>query len=708
MKLLFTLTLLLSVIFCTAQVKKKTSEKPPTQSEMKKMMKEAQAALDNLDPETKKMMDSMNIKMPSLKNVPKVSDKQLAKAWEDEERIVPKKDDQRISAISKTALSITNLGDFLKTVNVKINALLKPTSKVVGEKILSNLGSTGRNKDAIGNTAAALWMMGRLEPALYVMGKVCAEDVSNNDNLSNYAAMLSMSGVQQSAIPVLNYLNSKYPSNSTVLNNLGQAWFGLGDLTKAEKYLDSAIKIYAYHPQANSTKALIAENRGNKTEAITLVKKSLLHSYSQEKEERLRKLGYKLSYKDVSLPPNPKKDGLNLGAFSPPPFPKSVDECIGFKRDWENFRQQLKTQGAAVESQLEAAMNTTVEMHNKRTKEYLSNATNAIAGGSNIEMAVVPLHAISAGLKIKEVQDDYERKLEKLMQKQAAFLTTTGVSLKEEYELNMEKLQEQNLEQTGEGLPNKDFCPKYKELSDKYLRAYNEPMEGFFKENLQILKSYLNDITHWQLYAEWPEKFEASKLYAKASWLGGLYAEEPSNFISITEFKCVKPPFSKAGALAAFDDVACKYHSEITFPIGKMKMDCSRLTTELDLSVVKFGLKQDMDKETFSDQFMECSVEVGVKVGKDVQLGPLSVEASAGSRIGIEIGRNGVKDIYVTGGVKAGIGTNMIGAASEASETPSSMLGVGVGDLSIDAGVEGKISIISGRGSIYGIGIFEK
>jgi hypothetical protein len=154
--------------------------------------------------------------------------------------------------------------------------------------------------------------------------------------------------------------------------------------------------------------------------------------------------------------------------------------------------------------------------------------------------------------------------------------------------------------------------------------------------------------------------------------------------------------------------VACMYHSELNLPLGKMKMDCSRFTTELDLGVLKLGLKQDMDKNTFADQFMGGTVEIGAKIGKDVKLGPLSVEASAGARVGLEMDRTGVRDVYVTGGVKAGAGTNIIGAASEATGTPSSMMGQGVSDLSIDGGVEGRISLVSGKGSIYGTGIFAK
>lgn len=63
------------------------------------MMKEAEGMIGEMmkemSPEDKKTMDSLGIKMPDMKNASKiisgVSNKQLTTAWEDENRIVPKK-----------------------------------------------------------------------------------------------------------------------------------------------------------------------------------------------------------------------------------------------------------------------------------------------------------------------------------------------------------------------------------------------------------------------------------------------------------------------------------------------------------------------------------------------------------------------------------------------------------------------------------------
>src|SRR5437868_549292 len=92
------ITALLFTVIVSAQPGKKPApkEKPPTQKEMEDMMKEAQKAMEEISPEDKKMMDSMGMKMPDMKliqkNVAGISDAQLKKAFDDENRIVPLKD----------------------------------------------------------------------------------------------------------------------------------------------------------------------------------------------------------------------------------------------------------------------------------------------------------------------------------------------------------------------------------------------------------------------------------------------------------------------------------------------------------------------------------------------------------------------------------------------------------------------------------------
>lgn len=694
-KCFFIVTVLLFSVQLYAQPGKKPAkekEKAPTQKEMEDALKEAQSMLDQMSPEDKKMMDSMGIKMPDLKKTAKsvsgVTDKQLADAYDLENRIVPKRDDARIAAVSKTPVSAGNAASYISGVNNKLFALLWASSKSLGDKMYSQLKASGKNSDAIGNVATGLWMLGRIQTALYIMGKICAEDPANTDNLANYASMLSMCGLQESAIPLLSFLNTKFPGNSTLLNNLGQAWFGLGDMDKATKYLDSTIRICAYHPQANMTKSFIEEEKGHTPEAVTLVKQAIKFSYSIGKEERLRKLGYKLTTDDVDLPPSPKPDPLNLGGFVTPAFPKSVDDCIALKPVWEDFRQSLEAAEQRIDKQLKDAMKTAADMQQKRINDSKSMVQASMAAGKpQGSLNLVPLLSAEGLLKINKAHDEYQNKLEAWSKKWAAFVSGDGLKLKNDYDAAMTKLHEADDEQTGEGKPNKDFCPQYKETSDKFLNAYNTKLEQLFKERLLFTKVFYNDYTRWDLYADWPEQFEVKKLTFKKDWLGALAATDPKDFILITQYKCAKKTSQKGGQLADFDDVACQYHSELNLIFGKIKTDCSRMTSEIDAGFIKMGLKQDMDKETFGDQFMNFNVEVGAQVGKTIKTGPLSVGASVGGRFGVEIDRDGISDVYTTGGVSAT---------------------AGVMGVSVDAGVEGKVSLVSGKGSIYGTGIFQK
>ncbi|HEX2682884.1 MAG TPA: hypothetical protein VHL77_03065, partial [Ferruginibacter sp.] len=256
---LFLPILLLTTTIAIAQNGKKKSEKekPPTQAEMNEMMKEMQKAMDGMSAEDKKMMDSMGFKMPDLKSIEKnvsgISDAQLQKAYEDENRIVPQKDQARINAAMSVSISNAEMSAYIDKTHNAVLQKIPAAAKTKAAALLQQVKSLNRS---LANTAAGLWIDGKSTLALYVMGEACKADPANTINLNNYAAFLSMCGAEQLAIPILNNLNKRYPKNSSILNNLAQAWLGLGDISRAEKYADSTIRIAAYHPQANMAKCL--------------------------------------------------------------------------------------------------------------------------------------------------------------------------------------------------------------------------------------------------------------------------------------------------------------------------------------------------------------------------------------------------------------------------------------------------------------------
>jgi len=696
------MVLLISTAVAIAQTKPKSKSKEaaPTQKEMEEMMKEMQKEIGNMSPEEKKMMDSMGIKMPSMKDIPKVTDKQLADAWEDENRIVPIKDVARITSIPKTSLTSAAMPAFISTTHTKVVALLKPASKTKGEEIYQLIKSQNNSPIATGNTAASLWMLGKAELALYVMGKACLDNPANTDNLNNYASMLSMGGAEQMAIPLLENLNKQFPNNSTILNNLGQAWFGLGEIIKAEKYFDDAIRIYAYHPQANFTKSFIEESKGNKPAAVASIRKSIRHGYTQEKEERLRKMGYTLEGKDLRFPFKPNPNPLNLSSFKHPDFPGSVDESIALEKLWRKFKDDCAVQSQDLSSRLSQAEKVLMKANEQRVNKSMDVVKNSMNSGyvtGSIDM--LPFHAPKAILKLKEItegNDGYAFRINKAVKDMTDHMMTIA-PLKEKYETQIDILNKADLEQTGEGLPNKDFCPQKKAVADAYLAAYNPGLQKKWETYLELTKRRINEEVYWYQFIQWPEQFEVTKLTYELAWLKAI---SDAHFESITQYKCqLKAPAKTGGTLAEFDDVHCEYHSQFKTMVGTINTDCSRMTTELDLKFVKLGIKQDMNKDTFNDQFMSCSMEVGVSAGAGIKNGPLKAEASIGAAVGAEFDRNGLKDVVVKVNAGVSAGTDIVEGGS--------MAGVGVSDLSADAGVQGQVSLISGKSSVESTGLLK-
>ena len=88
----------------------------------------------------------------------------------------------------------------------------------------------------IGSAAILAMLQGHPQAALALSIKAAATDPGNLNWQNNMAALLTSTGFPDQAIPVLRKLKNDLPNNSTVLNNLGHAWLGLGEPDSTKKY----------------------------------------------------------------------------------------------------------------------------------------------------------------------------------------------------------------------------------------------------------------------------------------------------------------------------------------------------------------------------------------------------------------------------------------------------------------------------------------
>jgi hypothetical protein len=290
-----------------------------------------------------------------------------------------------------------------------------------------------------------------------------------------------------------------------------------------------------------------------------------------------------------------------------------------------------------------------------------------------------------------------------------------GQMLKDKYEEEIQKLREEDDKQTGEGLPNVDYCPKYKAASDKFLQAINPKLEEMYKDVVQLEKEFLNESSYWYMYMQWPDEYEATKIGFQMDWLGTLEQADGMSgfasgypFVSITQYKCeTQEKDPSKGKLQKFDDVACQYNDTMDLNVITFYNNCSRMTSKLNLKFVEYTRHDDFERaegDTYVSSTVKVSVERGFEEAK-WNKGPVKLEAKVGASVEMEFDRDGVKDVILGVEAKAGIGHNVLDDGLE--EHAGTIGGKDVIDSTVEVGVEGRVSIISGHGNIGGTGKLE-
>ncbi len=733
---------LLSYPAVFAQVTPKTN--PKNQQEMQEELKKAQAEYDKLTPEQKKMMEQMGIKLPDAASNPALDPKSstaVNTAMQKESGVVPVRDAARIAAIPKSVTE-AKIQAYISALHQNALSVMDKNTVNIGDACFDAVKSEGDR--SAGNLAAMLWADGKAKIALYLMGRTAAK-WPTDDNISNYAAMASMMGGEHLAIPVLEIYNRKYPKNSTLLNNLGQAWFGLGELEKAGKYLDSAIAIYPYHPQANLSKAAIEESKGNKQKAIDAIKRSMAHAWSQDKENSLRKLGYSPKAGDAYLPPRTKNDLFQLGGFTTPSFPVSAKEYVS--TEWKSLKPALEEKATLLMATASQASAQRGQKGLKSWEQQYGVKAENITSQKDIEQmmknsaasaktAIHPLFYSVARRKEQMLEElyrvkikDYEKRLDLYMKGEFAQRTKAYEDKKKQYD----KI-EQNCQRPGGGCIT---CEQWEQLADEYLQVVNPKLEQFYKEHLAIQKVYFNEKAYYALYQEWPAQYASTKASLQAKWLNALAL---GGGVKIN-IDCIagKKAEKHSTKIPDFDEEAflCKYKSEVS--IGQANgfsytSDCSsaefiikikeagqlknieaglRLQNgEYKGSTLKFGTKRVGTGKEYKDGPLTVgavagvatkwtivhdadngvnwtgAINVGIEASAKLEGDAINTGANAGVGVEFEIGKSGVTDVNIVGntGAKAGIG----------------------GKNLVEVGIEARSSIVSGNGSVKGTGLLEK
>lgn len=270
--ILLLLVLTQAAIFIAAQPDKKPAPKPTNQPDMNKMLEEAMKAEGMSKEEQEEMKKMMKDMMPALNAVnAKMADYPEFKS---NRELIPKKDPARIAAFSKKALAKTEMASYANGLYAKMMLKGDPSEMAIVKKVVA----LTPNATDIGKSAVLAMLQGHPQAALALSIKAVAIDPADLNWQNNMGALLTSYGYPEEAMPVLKKLKKDMPWNSTVLNNLGQAWLSAGETDSANRYFQAAVRFNPQHHEAKTGKGLVEEAKGNPEKAAQSYEEAMQNS----------------------------------------------------------------------------------------------------------------------------------------------------------------------------------------------------------------------------------------------------------------------------------------------------------------------------------------------------------------------------------------------------------------------------------------------
>jgi tetratricopeptide (TPR) repeat protein len=519
-------------------------------------------------------------------------------------------------------LTDAELTVFVKKIHSQVEKLLSAKDRAEAFRIYASVTSEKRSSYYINNVAISLWMSGYPEIALFILGKECTVNMKNDNNLNNYASFLTMTGGEHAALPILRNLNEKFPGNSTILNNIGQAWYGLGHMNNAKIFLDRAVRIYRNHSQANQTKGEIQQSEGNSQDAIESLKRSIKENYTPEKEARLNKFGETFKYEDIYFYYPEKAQTLGLEKFlvTIPSYPFEGGLTAEISRmEWSAYRNGIFVAEEALKKQIE------------RLKENVSTYADRAVSNSRLLSPYNNSLYITASRRLALLT-------EWTVDRTAAFAKKIFA---DDDSVNKWRIV------YNQAMAGTSDCGTRKGIATDFLSKANVLRQQRNAEWLSFQKIVLNAHSRLLLYG-CPDRsvYELAMATTKEIFLSYL-----RNLRCEFESGCVQtePQEGQRRPLPDFDSVNCKYSDKIFIPpFTTITVECNRMSTEFEIDTeegvkVKLGWEENLNTRKIT----KGTLEVGLEGGVSHNIGPVAAELKGEAAIGIEITEDGVQEVYM-------------------------------------------------------------
>ncbi|MGZ8552469.1 MAG: hypothetical protein ACXWV8_03635, partial [Chitinophagaceae bacterium] len=470
--LAFIMLLVMGAVNAQAVKKPVAKEKPPTQSEMDKMLEDEMKGMS--EEEKAEMREMMKGVMPSLNEQNgKTAD---YPEFASNKVLVPKKDMARINAIPKKKLVQADMSSYASNLYTKLLAKGDAAEMALAKKIIAQ----NPKGNAIGGAAVLCMLQGHPQAAMVLSMKAVQAEPSNANWQNNMASLLTQYGYPEQAIPVLQKLKNQFPDNSTVLNNLGQAWFALGETDSAKVNIKMAGGLNPNHPEAKETEGVIEEITGNTDKAtddyITAMESSVnpfteMLIKNNNGQSKLDEIDFEKLKRSITIYEYFPKDWIKI--------PELYDNVSAYENNMRiknGYTKMFEELDAKIEEMKEASSAEVEALLEKGENEFVETmAKENVKGLSMMSKPAVIVQKILQAY-LHQWMADYTKQSSQLM----------------------ENINTQRIGMTKSGKDDK--CPDFDRKNNEFLVYANPLIRIFHAKKVEEFRVWLNAFCTWSWY----------------------------------------------------------------------------------------------------------------------------------------------------------------------------------------------------------------
>lgn len=540
----------------------------------------------------------------------------------DSKPVFPKKNPALLASLPK----ITSKAALTSYVNDLHNQFLKKVSPDLVasfKEIEQKLEHDGNKMAAEGISA---WYNEAPSQSILLLTKAASQAQAPDLLISNLGAILNMGGLENKSLPILKYLVTIYPQNAMILNNLGQAFVGLGELDTAMVYFGRCVQHEPNHPQANNTAGEIELSKGNNTAAAQYFKNSLNGAFTEEAARHVKFVEPDMDINDYLKHNLHMPEYFNENKYKPPPQCQNVTEAEGLSAIYQGYHEMLN-------KIYQHYYDLELEFMDKSKKNLEQRALDAFA----MKKLPTPPFYVKAGYAWDALMKKYRS--------DAEWLTV----MDEDYEKRKKEIYEKYVAaSTGSS-----DCAVQTGHVNNYLHDMADITTAWQLKHMAFNKKYINQLIYWSfLYSFSSDEFKM-KFYGQVK----NYLDEIG---SIAKTELWGPPCEQIqqgntpAADIIIEEPECPIDFELKLIVGKIALNCKKFSFSGG-EVVKLKYEKNFSsKQSTMSVGIGVTLELGSKNFGGGFTGSASIDAGESVFITLD-GNNSFSDLGLSVDAKASI-----------------------------------------------------